>query len=63
GFATGPVAAHPLANQVLFVARFLARKPKIVSKQNPTSEIFAQRARFYNGPGYAKHHYDESLSR
>ncbi len=52
-----------IADQVLFVARFLARKPKIVSRRNPTGETFAQLARFYNGPGYAKHHYDESLSR
>ncbi len=52
-----------IAEQVLFVARFLSRKPAIVSKRNPTSESFAQLARFYNGPGYAKHHYDESLAR
>ena len=53
----------PIAEQVLFVARFLSRKAKIVSKRNPTSQDFAQLARFYNGPGYAKHHYDESLAR
>ena len=53
----------PIAEQVLFVARFLARKAKIVSKRNPTSQNFAHLARFYNGPGYAKHHYDESLAR
>lgn len=52
-----------IAEQVLFVARFLARKTKIVSKRNPTGQNFAQLARFYNGPGYAKHHYDESLAR
>ncbi len=52
-----------IAEQVLFVARFLSRKPKIVSKSTPTSQSFAQLARFYNGPGYAKHHYDESLAR
>jgi peptidoglycan hydrolase-like protein with peptidoglycan-binding domain len=52
-----------IAEQVLFVARFLARKSEIVSKRNPTSRNFAQLARFYNGPGYAKHHYDESLAR
>jgi len=52
-----------LAEQVLFVARFLARKSEIVSKRNPTSQDFATLARFYNGPGYAKHHYDESLAR
>ena len=52
-----------IAEQVLFVARFLARKSKIVSKRDPTEQDFAQLARFYNGPGYAKHHYDESLAR
>jgi hypothetical protein len=52
-----------IAEQVLFVARFLARKSEIVSKRNPTSQDFAKLARFYNGPGYAKHHYDESLAR
>ena len=52
-----------IAEQVLFVARFLARKPQIVSERNPTSQVFAQLARFYNGPGYAKHHYNESLAR
>ena len=51
-----------IAEQVLFVARFLARKSEIVSKRNPTSQDFAKLARFYNGPGYAKHHYDESLA-
>ena len=53
----------PIAEQVLFVARFLSRKSHIVSKRNPRSQDFAQLARFYNGPGYAKHHYDESLAR
>ncbi len=52
-----------IEEQVVFVARFLSRKPKIVSKSTPTSQAFAQLARFYNGPGYAKHHYDESLAR
>ena len=52
----------PIAEQVLFVARFLSRKPEIVSRQKPTKENFAQLARFYNGPGYAKHYYDESLA-
>jgi len=52
-----------IAEQVLFVARFLARKPEIVSQRNPSVENFAQLARFYNGPGYATHHYDESLAR
>jgi len=27
----------PIAEQVLFVARFLARKANVVSKRNPTS--------------------------
>ncbi|MEE8124828.1 MAG: N-acetylmuramidase domain-containing protein [Nitrospirales bacterium] len=52
-----------IADQVLFVARFLARRPKIVSRRNPTGDHFAQLARFYKGPCYAKHHYDESLAR
>ena len=53
----------PIIDQVLFVARFLAKRPQIVSKKRPTADQFAQLARYYNGPGYAKHHYDESLAR
>ncbi len=53
----------PIVEQVLFVAQFLSRKLEIVSQRNPISKNFAQLARFYNGSGYAKHHYDESLAR
>lgn len=53
----------PIEDQVLYVARFLSRKPEIVSQACPTESGFAQLARFYNGPGYAKHHYHESLAR
>ncbi len=52
-----------IAEQVVFVARFLSKKSHIVSRKNPTKEHFAELAKFYNGPGYAKHHYDETLAR
>ena len=52
-----------IADQVLFVTQFLARKSSLVSQLNPTDKAFAQLARFYNGPGYARHQYDQSLAR
>jgi hypothetical protein len=53
----------PLLEQVVFVGRFLAKKPRVVSKTNPNEQDFHILARYYNGPGYAKHHYHESLQR
>ncbi len=53
----------PLEQQVLFVARFLAKRSSIVSKLNPTSDDFHKLSRYYNGSGYKAHHYHESLER
>ena len=53
----------PLEQQVLFVARFLAKKPQTIGKRNPTKSDFERIARYYNGPGFAKHHYDERIER
>lgn len=53
----------PLEDQVRFVARFLAPRREVVSKSNPTENDFRTVARFYNGPGFAKHHYHESIQR
>ncbi len=53
----------PLAEQVLFVARFIARKHAVVAKTSPTLADFATMARYYNGPAYAKHFYHERLQR
>ena len=54
-----------LADQVLYVARFLTNEGfigKIVKKSQPSDEDYRQIAKFYNGSGYAKHHYHESLA-
>lgn len=56
----------PLDEQVLFIARFLtasSRTRPVVNKSNPTDDDFKVVARYYNGSGYAAHHYDESLAR
>lgn len=53
----------PVDEQVLFVGRFIASKPAIVSKADPTSSDFHTLARYYNGPGYASHHYHERLQK
>ncbi len=53
----------PLKDQVLFVGRFLAPKGKVLSKSNPGDSDFRKIARFYNGPGYEKHHYHERIAR
>lgn len=53
----------PVEDQVLFVARFIARKKSIVSKAGPALSDFEAMARFYNGPAYAKHFYHERLQR
>lgn len=55
----------PLPAQVAHIARFLAAKPQvaeIVTKTAPGEADFRAVARYYNGPGYEKHHYHESLS-
>ena len=54
-----------LDEQVLFVARFLAQRsfPSAVSRTEPGEDDFRRVARYYNGPGYAAHHYHESLER
>lgn len=51
----------PVADQVLYVARFIARKRRVVSKENPTPNDFRTLARFYNGPAYESHFYHEKL--
>lgn len=56
----------PIEEQVLFVARFLAfnkSRQALVGKKNPSAQDFRGVARFYNGPGYATHHYHETLER
>jgi hypothetical protein len=53
----------PLNEQVLFIARFLAPLRSIVSRKNPSEQDFRDVARYYNGPGYAKHHYHERIAR
>jgi hypothetical protein len=53
----------PLDEQVLFIARFLAPLGGVVARKNPSGLDFRDVARYYNGPGYAKHHYHERLAR
>lgn len=55
--------SSPLADQVLFVARFIAARPEAVSKAGPSRDDFRSLARYYNGPGYYRHRYDESIAR
>ncbi len=52
----------PIDDQVLYVARFIANKRQVVVKHEPTEEDFCIMARYYNGPRYAEHHYNESLA-
>jgi hypothetical protein len=55
-----------IAEQVAHIARFLAANTAItaiVSRNKPTEKDFRAVARYYNGPGYEKHHYHESLAR
>jgi N-acetylmuramidase/Putative peptidoglycan binding domain len=55
-----------IGEQVAQIARFLTTSPSIVSiakRNNPSEADFRAVARFYNGPGYEKHHYHESLAR
>jgi hypothetical protein len=54
-----------LAEQVAQVARFLlsnANVAGVVGKSSPREEDFRAVARYYNGSGYEKHHYHESLA-
>jgi peptidoglycan hydrolase-like protein with peptidoglycan-binding domain len=56
----------PLEQQIISIARFLTLSSKVrlvVKKLNPSENDFKIVARYYNGSGYATHHYDESLSR
>jgi hypothetical protein len=53
----------PLEEQVLFIARFLAPLGRVVSKKNPSDQDFHDIAKYYNGSGYAKHHYHERIAR
>jgi hypothetical protein len=53
----------PLSDQILFVARFLAHRHHPVARRRPTAKDFRTIARFYNGRGYARHHYHEQLDR
>jgi hypothetical protein len=55
-----------VAEQIAQIARFLTSNAKIVSivkRDDPREEDFRAVAKFYNGPGYEKHHYHESLAR
>lgn len=52
-----------LLDQVLFVGRFLAVKGDVLAKSKPGDSEFRKIARYYNGPGYEKHHYHEGLAR
>ena len=53
----------PVEEQVLFIARYIARKRAVVKKANPSMTDFESMARFYNGPAYAVHYYHERLRR
>ncbi len=56
----------PVRDQILYVARFLALGRSIresLGKHDPDGEDFARVARYYNGPKYAHHFYDERLAR
>jgi peptidoglycan hydrolase-like protein with peptidoglycan-binding domain len=56
----------PLEKQIISIARFLtlsSRVRPVVKKMNPSDNDFKAVAKYYNGSGYASHHYDESLAR
>jgi peptidoglycan hydrolase-like protein with peptidoglycan-binding domain len=53
----------PMQEQVLFVARFIAKKRAVVAKNLPTPADFATMARYYNEPAYEKYFYHERLQR
>ena len=52
----------PAADQVLFVARFLAPVGPILARDEPSEAAFRKVARYYNGPGYEAHFYHERLA-
>ena len=55
-----------LDKQVLAIALFMYGKRKVrpvISKINPSADDFKTVAYYYNGSGYAAHHYDESIAR
>lgn len=55
-----------IAEQIAQIARFLSSNAKIVAivrGDSPSEADFRAVAKFYNGPGYEKHHYHESLAR
>jgi len=57
---------HPLDEQELYVICFLSRRKdlaRIVTKENSSKNNFKIVAKYYNGSGYAAHHYDEGLAR
>jgi N-acetylmuramidase/Putative peptidoglycan binding domain len=57
--------ASSAPEQIAQIARFLAAKAdiaRIVGLSAPRDEDFRGVARYYNGPGYEKHHYHESLA-
>ena len=56
----------PMEKQIISIARFLtlsSRTRPVVAKLDPSPDDFKAVARYYNGPGYAAHHYNESLAR
>jgi hypothetical protein len=56
----------PLEEQVLFVGRFLAANKymrAVVGKSQPAAADFHTIGKYYNGAGYAAHHYHESIER
>ncbi len=53
----------PIDEQVLYVARYLARRPDSVGRRRPTAADYRAVAKYYNGPGYETHHYHERLRR
>ena len=56
----------PLEKQITSIAQFLTIRSSVrsvVSKTNPMADDFKVVASYYNGSGYATHHYDESLAR
>ena len=69
GFNFGKVGApsaremlfSPIDQQLLFVARFIAAKRRVVARLDPSPQDFRIMARYYNGPKYETHHYHERL--
>ena len=58
--------ASPIAQQVAHIARFLTANNSVaavVSRSKPKEADFRAVARYYNGAGYEKNHYHESLAR